>query len=152
MEYRQIEWNDLMREEGIQISDSSITENDVIVIPKVKLSEDDIVVIKKIRASNKKVLVHNLDQTQFKDFRGGEFALALLVVTSVVIPIITAVVANWIMGRMDNWKMKKKENEKSEVTPPDFKMEFYVADKKKYVKIEGDSETSLKALDKLKDL
>lgn len=152
VEEKTIELNELLQQEGVQGSNLPITENDVIVIPKVRLSEDDIEVIKKIRANNNKVYIHNLDQTQFKDFRGGEYVLGLLILKEIAIPIVMEAAKNWVNGRITSWKKRKQENQKSEIKPPDFKMEFYVTDKKKYMKIEGDSETSLKALDKLKDL
>ena len=109
-------------------------------------------VIKQLRGNDKKVHIHDFENRKYVELRGGEFGLSLMIIKLVALPIIVSLTTKWIGKRLQVWKDDKKESAPdSLVDPPDFKMEFYIKDNQKYVKIDGDADTALRELKKLQE-
>lgn len=152
MENRSISLDDFLKEKNLILDDDVLKNNDAIVIPNPTLNVDDVAIIKRLRANQKKVHIHNFEERKYSEHRGGEYELALMFLNAVILPIAVGIVTNWITSTVKSWKKTKEEvSPQTDTQPPDFKMEFYIKDKKKYVKIKGDAETALKELKKLQD-
>ena len=147
------ELTQLLDEEGLAIEDSVINSNEVIVLPSKgkMLTTDDVWITRQIRASKRKVHVPDYASTQIRDFRGGEWEHSLIIVAEAAKDVIIAVASAWIYKKIEDWKEKKKGNPNGLNAPPAFKLRYYFTKSKRYVEIEGDAESSLKALDSLKD-
>ncbi len=151
MEEKQIPLDVFLNDINIKLNDSAIG-HDIVVIPRPMLNSDDVTMIKRLRNNSKKVHIHNYDDRKYVELRGGEFELALMLIDKLAIPIIVSLTTLWISKRLESWKAEKKETSPdSIVDPPDFKMELYIKDKQRYIKIDGDAETALKELKKLQD-
>jgi hypothetical protein len=73
-------------------------------------------------------------------------------VDKVILPIVISIVTVLITSTIKSWKKtKEKVSPNTDTMPPDFKLELYIKDDKRYVKIKGDAETALKELKKLQD-
>lgn len=152
MESRSVSLSDFLKEKNLILDDDVLKNNDAIVIPHPTLNTDDVTVIKRLRANQKKVHIHDFEERKYSEYRGGEYDLALMFIDKVLLPITVSIVTTWIISTVKSWKKTKEEvSPKTDTQPPGFKMEFYIKDDKKYVKIEGDAETALKELKKLQD-
>lgn len=152
MESRSISLDDFLKEKNLVFDDDLLKNDDTIVIPNPTLNKDDVTVIKRLRANQKKVHIYNFEERKYSEHRGGEFELALMFVNGLVLPIAVGIITKWINSTIQSWKKTKEEvSPQTETDPPDFKMEFYIKDKKRHVKIEGDAETALKELKKLQN-
>ena len=152
MEGRSISLSDFLKEKNLVLGDDVLKNNDAIVIPHPTLNTDDVTIIKRLRANQKKVHIHNFEERKYSEHRGGEFDLALMFIDKVLLPITVSIVTTWIVSRVKSWKKTKNEvSPKTDTQPPDFKMEFYIKDDKKYVKIEGDADKALEELKKLQN-
>ncbi len=150
MEEKIIPLDSLLEEINIKIDESIIESDSIIVIPQPELNSDDVTLIKRLRSNNKKVHIHDFENRKYVELRGGEFDLALMIIDKMAIPIIVSLTTMWIGKRLQAWKDEKKEiAPDSLVDAPDFKMEYYIKNDKRYVKIKGDAETALKELKKL---
>jgi len=152
VEEKNISLDSLLEEINITLDQSKIDTDSIIVVPQPQLNSDDVTMIKRLRANNKKVHIHDFENRKYVEMRGGEFDLALMIIDKFAIPIIVSLTTMWIGKRLQAWKDEKKEvAPDSLVDPPDFKMEFYIKNNERYVKIEGDAETALNELKKLQD-
>lgn len=152
MEQRTIPLNSFLQEINIELDNSILEKNPIIVIPNHMLNSDDVTIIKRLRNNKQKVHIHNYENRKYIEMRGGEFELALMIIDKFAIPLIVSITTMWIGNRIKSWKDQKNESAPdSLVDPPDFKMEYYIKDDKKYVKIEGDADTALRELKKLQD-
>jgi len=150
MKEETITFNDLLKRYNRQLDDSITKSNDVIVIPNTRLSADDIQIIKRIRNNDKKVHIPDSEKIKYKEFRGGEFELALMVINQTVVPLVIGIVSAWIYDKIKGYSTLKKDTKNDDLKRPPFKLEFYFTKNEKYVNLEGEADDILKALDKIK--
>lgn len=147
-----IEINDVLRKHNINLDDTVLTKNDVVVIPNqwgeksALLTADDIYVIKELRGTGRKIHVQDQEKMKIQDFRGGEFELAMMIVNEAIKPVLISIVSAWIYDKIKSYREAKKEAPESKVQPPKFKLKYYFTKNKKFVEIEGDAEEAAKIL------
>jgi len=152
MEEKTIPLEEFLTQKNLVLDENTLNTNDVVVIPRPSLNTEDVTIIKRLRANQKKVYIHDFGKRKYSEYRGGEYELALMLLDKVILPIVVGALTALIISTIKSWKKtKEKVSPKTDTEPPDFKMEFYIKDNKKYVKIKGDADTALKELKKLQD-
>ncbi|MCE2506410.1 MAG: hypothetical protein J4F36_08090 [Nitrosopumilaceae archaeon] len=123
-------------------------EKDCMVIPNSTLSIEDVMLIKKIRQKHNVEIV-NFENKQYKDFRGGEYAIATFVVSSVVLPLLVGLLGSFIHEKIQSHIKGKQETGNEQSKPPRFSVSIFNKDKNELRKLEGEPEEVLKALKEL---
>ena len=145
---RNIEFEDLIREEKSNLDVSVLESYDFIPISTM-LTADDIWMIKKVKSQGKRVYVNK--GPPYVELRGGEWELALYVIGEATRDIVIGLVGAWIYDKLRAWNEAKKSNPGSRVKQPGVKLKFYLKKSKKHIVIEGEADDVLKALDKIKE-
>ena len=149
LQIRSIEPEELFHEQKIELDISNLASYDLIS-PSKLLSSDDVWLIKNVKAQGKKVYVAK-DERKYVELRGGEWEIALTIVGESIKVIVLGLISRWIYDKVKNWKKEKEENSPSSgIEQPRVKIGLYFTKTKKHVELEGDADSVLKALDKLK--
>ena len=132
---------------GIECKGEYLQE-ECMVIPNSTLSIEDIMLIKKIMQKHK-VSILDLDNKQYRDFRGGEYEIATFVVTHVVLPLLVGLLGSLIHSKIQSHFKGKQETGNEKIKMPRFSISIYRKDKNELIKLKGEAEDVLKALKEL---
>lgn len=147
MEITKTTLEELFSVKGIEYKEEYLQEECMVILNST-LSIEDVMLIKKIR-QNHKVAILNLENKQYKDFRGGEYEIATFVVTNVVLPLLVGLLGSLIKEKIQSHFKGKQETSNEKIKMPRFTLSIYRKDKNELIKLEGESEEVLEALKKL---
>ena len=123
-------------------------KNDFMVIPNSNMTIEDISLIKQIRENNK-VVILNDDNLTYKDFRGGEYNIAMFIVSEIALPILIGCFIGLITHKIIAHDKGKKMSGADNLKIPRFQISIHRPEKNERVTISGEPDDVLKALKEL---
>jgi hypothetical protein len=142
-----IELQQVLDNHGIEIGSSEVKSYDFMAVSNM-LTGDDIWFLKKVKSQG--ITVYAPKERFYTEMRGGTWELALMLVGEAARDIVLALAASWIYDKAKTWRETKKKKSDTDIKEPQVRMKLYLTKTKELIEIEGDADSAIRVLKKLR--